>query len=113
MDVWRGFSFGAGWGPGRPCMATLATNQRITAADHFQDTRHLEFDLGPNGPTYEPGDILSVFPHQSEATVQQLQKILDLPSQQLIQIQIELEDAPGGVRSVQTSMQVSFGTFAY
>ena len=33
-------------GPHRPFMAPLLANRRLTAEGHFQETRHLEFDLG-------------------------------------------------------------------
>lgn len=61
---------GGGHGPWRPFMAPLLVNERLTASDHFQDTRHLEFDLGASGLAYEPGDSLAVFPRTPEADVQ-------------------------------------------
>jgi sulfite reductase alpha subunit-like flavoprotein len=45
-------------------MARLLANERITAAGHFQDTRHLEFDLASSGLAYEPGGLLAVLPAQ-------------------------------------------------
>jgi sulfite reductase alpha subunit-like flavoprotein len=57
-------------GPWRPFMAPLLVNQRVTAADHFQETRHLEFDLAGSGLSYEPGDLLAVFPRTPAADVE-------------------------------------------
>jgi sulfite reductase alpha subunit-like flavoprotein len=51
-------------------MAPLLVNRRLTAEDHFQDTRHLEFGLGGSGLSYEPGDLLAIFPRTPEADVQ-------------------------------------------
>lgn len=42
--------------------ATLVQNRRLTAEDHWQDVRHLDFQLA--GARYEPGDVLSVLPQQ-------------------------------------------------
>lgn len=50
-------------------MARLLKNERITAADHFQDTRHIEVDLGDSGLAYQPGDLLAVFPQQSASAL--------------------------------------------
>jgi hypothetical protein len=45
-------SFGA-W---RPYMAPLTKNVRLTADSHFQETRHLEFDLRGSGlERWQPG----------------------------------------------------------
>jgi sulfite reductase alpha subunit-like flavoprotein len=64
---------GAAGGPHgawRPFMAPLLVNRRLTAPDHFQDTRHLEFDLEGSELAYEPGDLLAIFPRTPEADVQ-------------------------------------------
>lgn len=50
-------------------MAPLTCNTRVTSADHFQDTRHLEFDLSGSGIQYAPGDLLTIFPRQPPAAV--------------------------------------------
>ncbi|WIA13190.1 hypothetical protein OEZ85_006782 [Tetradesmus obliquus] len=44
--------------------------KRVTAADHFQDTRHIEFDLQGSGFDYQPGDLLAVFPRTPAADVE-------------------------------------------
>ncbi|KAL0040842.1 hypothetical protein WJX79_006949 [Trebouxia sp. C0005] len=59
----------AQYGLWRPFMASLTCNTRITSAEHFQDTRHLEFDLTGSGIHYAPGDLLTIFPCQSPAAV--------------------------------------------
>lgn len=50
-----GQAFAGPYGAWRPYMARLAVNRRLTAASHFQDTRHLELDLEESGISYEPG----------------------------------------------------------
>ena len=54
---------------------TISANTRVTAADHFQDVRKIEFKLLPEGggdteteyniPTPNPGDVVSIWPQQS------------------------------------------------
>ena len=59
----------AGYGPGRPYLARVLANERLTAPSHFQDTRHIELDLGDSGLTYEPGWLLAVRPRQPPESV--------------------------------------------
>jgi len=48
--------------------ATIVTNQRITAQEHFQDVRHIAIAL--DTPTvYEPGDVVRLYPDNDAATV--------------------------------------------
>jgi hypothetical protein len=58
------------YGQWQPFMAPLLVNQRVTSADHFQDTRHIEFDLRGSGFDYQPGDLLAVFPRTPAADVE-------------------------------------------
>jgi sulfite reductase alpha subunit-like flavoprotein len=58
------------YGSWQPFMAPLLVNQRVTSADHFQDTRHIEFDLRGSGLDYQPGDLLAVFPRTPAADVE-------------------------------------------
>jgi hypothetical protein len=58
------------YGPWQPFMAPLLVNERVTSADHFQDTRHIEFDLQGSGFDYQPGDLLAVFPRTPAADVE-------------------------------------------
>lgn len=46
-----------GYGPWCPYFARMLRNRRITASSHFQDTRHLELDLGDSGLSYKPGGV--------------------------------------------------------
>jgi sulfite reductase alpha subunit-like flavoprotein len=64
------------YGPMNPFFATLTFNKRITAEDHFQDVRQLEFDLSgypsqheEGGMMYQPGDVLAILPKQSPQAV--------------------------------------------
>ena len=83
-------------------MARMVSNTRLTAEDHFQDTRHIEFDLGAEGPTHDPGDILTVFPKQNPDSVQRFLEHLQLDPQAWVRI--HLSDPPA---SASASMEVS------
>ncbi|OBT92588.2 NAPDH-dependent diflavin reductase [Pseudogymnoascus verrucosus] len=50
---------------------TLTKNIRITAADHFQDVRHIVLEMEGN-IHYEPGDVLTLFPKNFPADVNSL-----------------------------------------
>lgn len=54
--------------------ATLTTNKRMTAADHFQDVRLIELDLDENVdlPAYKAGDVVCLMPENAPEKVEQL-----------------------------------------
>lgn len=45
--------------PPSAVVATMRQNRRITAQTHFQDVRHITFDVGPEW-RHNPGDVLCV-----------------------------------------------------
>lgn len=55
---------GQNHGGGPPVLARLLANRRLTAEDHFQDVRHLEFDVSgvPGGRDYRAGDVAWLHP---------------------------------------------------
>ena len=77
-------------------MAPLTCNQRITAPNHFQDTRHLEFDLSGSGIQYDPGDLLAIFPQQSPTAVSAFLQRTGLNPDAWVSI--EAADAAEGVK---------------
>ncbi len=83
-------------------MASLTCNTRITSADHFQDTRHLEFDLTGSGIHYAPGDLLTIFPCQSPAAVSAFLQRMNLDPDAWVRI----EPAEIPLRSTVSSIQV-------
>ncbi|KAI7901704.1 uncharacterized protein BX663DRAFT_513736 [Cokeromyces recurvatus] len=48
---------------------TIKANTRITAADHFQDVRHIELTCDDPNFSYEPGDIAVIMPQNLVADV--------------------------------------------
>ncbi len=98
----------AQYGLWRPFMASLTCNTRITSADHFQDTRHLEFDLTGSGIHYAPGDLLTIFPCQSPAAVSAFLQRMNLDPDAWVRIE-SAEIPPGStVSSIQVCAAVSY-----
>jgi len=85
----------AGYGPHKPFMARLIENRRLTALGHFQDVRHLTFDLHDSGLHYEPGDTLAVVPRQPPAAVDTFLKRLGLPPSAHVRVQLAEPPANG------------------
>ena len=57
--------------------ATCIENKRVTAPDHFQDTRLLKFkSIEPID--YEPGDVCAIYPENSEENVREFTELLNL-----------------------------------
>ena len=69
-----------------PYNARVITNRRITAPDHDQDVRHIEFDLGNSNLTYQPGDVLLVHPQNSPDLVIAFAKFMGLELDGIITI---------------------------
>lgn len=53
----------------RPILSRVLRNERLSSPDHFQDIRHMELDLAGNPPTYNPGDIMNVWPRATSEAV--------------------------------------------
>ncbi|XP_075041573.1 NADPH-dependent diflavin oxidoreductase 1 [Mixophyes fleayi] len=62
----------------RPFHAPLVTNRRVTAEDHFQDVRLIEFDITGSGIQFTPGDVVMIQPQNSPQDVQQFCSLLRL-----------------------------------
>ena len=88
QSAYRTMSAVAGLGPGRPFMATVLSNKRITSQDHFQDTRHIELDLAESGIMYEPGDLLAVMPRQDPEAVACFLQRAGLNAQAWVQVSV-------------------------
>ncbi|PKK76336.1 riboflavin synthase domain-like protein [Rhizophagus irregularis] len=57
--------------------ARLVKNERITAHDHYQDVRHIEFNINSSDFKYEPGDVLVVRPKNIPEEVDEFIKMMD------------------------------------
>ena len=61
--------------------ALLTQNLRLTPTTHFQDVRHLRFQLPPSSPptafTFQPGDVVDIFPRNEPAAVTSFLQAMD------------------------------------
>lgn len=79
-------------------MARLLKNERITAAEHFQDSRHMEVDLGDSGLAYQPGNLLAIFPEQRASALQAFINRVGLDEHEWVRIE-PAEPSTGGALS--------------
>lgn len=79
---------GRGHRGGPPCPARLIVNRRLTAEDHFQDVRHLEFDVEgiPGGADYGAGDVVWIHPSNNSSAVETLATTMSLNLDQVVHI---------------------------
>lgn len=63
-------------------------HNRLTAEGHFQDVRHLEFDVSgvPGGASYEAGDVAWVHPSNNASAVETLAVAMGLDLDQVVRI---------------------------
>ncbi|CAM9404115.1 unnamed protein product [Scytosiphon promiscuus] len=75
-------------GGGAPLPARLLVNRRLTAQDHFQDVRHLEFDVSgvDGGADYRAGDVAWVHPSNNASDVETLAATIKLDLDQVLRI---------------------------
>ena len=79
----------------RPCLAHVARNARLTSAEHFQEVRHLELDLGSDGPAFAPGDALAIAPLTPAADAAALLARLGVPADAMLRVSRLGEDGTG------------------
>ncbi|KAH6565050.1 hypothetical protein BASA60_006255 [Batrachochytrium salamandrivorans] len=56
--------------PKKKTCAVVLENTRITTSDHFQDIRHMVFDISDSGLLYSAGDVMIVHPQNLPLDVQ-------------------------------------------
>ena len=72
----------------------MLENKRLTAPGHFQDTRHIELDLGDSDLAYEPGWLLAVCPRQPPASVAAFLRRCGLDPEEWVRV--EAAEQPAG-----------------
>jgi len=60
----------SGWGRKNPYLSTMLDNHVVSGAKSAKEIRHIAFDLGDSGMTYEAGDALGVMPVNAPDLVQ-------------------------------------------
>ncbi|XP_029921186.1 NADPH-dependent diflavin oxidoreductase 1 [Myripristis murdjan] len=61
-----------------PFPARLVSNRRVTDASHFQDVRHIEFDITGSNIEFAAGDVVMMRPCNAPEDVQQFCQLLKL-----------------------------------
>jgi sulfite reductase alpha subunit-like flavoprotein len=80
------------YGRHKPYLASIVKNQRLTAAGHFQDVRHIELDISNSGFQYEPGDVVYIMPRNLREDVEMFLRQMGL---------LELADKPIKLESME------------
>jgi sulfite reductase (NADPH) flavoprotein alpha-component len=60
----------SGWGRKNPYLSNMLDNHIVSGAKSAKEIRHIAFDLGDSGMTYEAGDALGVMPVNAPDLVQ-------------------------------------------
>lgn len=83
-----------GRGPLNPFLAPVLKNERVTAADHFQDVRHIELDIAESDISYRPGDVLCMYPGQNPDALDELMRLLNVERDVWLRVELAAPDAP-------------------
>lgn len=84
-----------------PFCARLTVNHRITPDNHFQDVRHMEFDLSSIKQSntainpsivFEPGDIVDIFPRNHPKLVREFIEMIGYQPEDVIEIEALTSD---------------------
>uniref|UniRef100_A0A671UZG8 NADPH-dependent diflavin oxidoreductase 1 n=1 Tax=Sparus aurata TaxID=8175 RepID=A0A671UZG8_SPAAU len=59
-----------------PFPSRLLSNRRVTDTSHFQDVRHIEFDITGSNIEFAAGDVVMMFPRNAPEDVQQFCQLL-------------------------------------
>ncbi|XP_048772680.2 NADPH-dependent diflavin oxidoreductase 1-like [Ostrea edulis] len=62
----------------QPFPASLISNQRVTADDHWQDVRLIRLGIQDSGIKYTPGDVVMIQPENSEDSVEEFLSLMKL-----------------------------------
>lgn len=68
----------------RNVLVKLIANEKVTAADHFQDVRLLKFDNVDAKLVYKPGDVLMVQPSNMRDSIDEFVRLLNLEPERRI-----------------------------
>uniref|UniRef100_A0A6I8NU82 NADPH-dependent diflavin oxidoreductase 1 n=1 Tax=Ornithorhynchus anatinus TaxID=9258 RepID=A0A6I8NU82_ORNAN len=82
----------------RPFPAPMVSNRRVTAEDHFQDVRLIEFDLSGSGIEFGPGDVALIRPENSAGDTRRFCQLLGLAPERRLVLDARDSDAPSLTR---------------
>ncbi|XP_066436130.1 NADPH-dependent diflavin oxidoreductase 1 isoform X2 [Eleutherodactylus coqui] len=78
----------------QPHRAPLVTNRRVTAPEHFQDVRLIEFDITGSDIQYAPGDVVMIQPRNSPRDVREFCSVLRLDANSVFVLEPRDADTP-------------------
>ncbi|MBN6065884.1 assimilatory sulfite reductase (NADPH) flavoprotein subunit [Aggregatibacter actinomycetemcomitans] len=70
-----------------PFLATLLTNQKITARQSDKDVRHIELDLSGSDLHYQAGDALGVWFDNDPALVEEILQLAQIDGKESVEVQ--------------------------
>ncbi|KAJ7988154.1 hypothetical protein DPEC_G00320670 [Dallia pectoralis] len=70
----------------RPFLARVVFNERVTQPSHFQDVRHIEFDITDSNIEFTAGDVVLIRPCNTREDVDQFCQLLRLDPDRLFTI---------------------------
>ena len=73
------------WSRSNPYVARLAESRNLNHPSSEKRTHHIEIDLGLDGPTYEAGDALGLYPTNCAELVESLIESLDASGDERVQ----------------------------
>ncbi|EDO30877.1 predicted protein [Nematostella vectensis] len=77
-----------------PFFATLISNDRVTASNHWQDVRLVKLDISGSGISYSPGDVVMVQPSNLSDTAEEFMSFLHLDPDKNFTLQQTNPDIP-------------------
>ncbi|KAK3868276.1 hypothetical protein Pcinc_026317 [Petrolisthes cinctipes] len=69
-------------------LAEVTMNTRVTADDHFQEVRLIEFDMTHSEERHKPGDVLMIQPQNLDEHVEEFLRVLELDPQQVFYLDV-------------------------
>ncbi|XP_075532671.1 NADPH-dependent diflavin oxidoreductase 1-like [Dermacentor variabilis] len=74
--------------------ATVISNQRVTSLDHFQDVRLLKLDIQDSQITFEPGDVVVVYPENCEEDIEEFFRLFSFKADMYLKVTPTEEGTP-------------------